>query len=578
MKRYIATLLTLTMVLSLAGCGKKDDSKKSKVKFSVPSTEDTTSSETSTVATTSETTVETTTESTTETTPAPTTPSDPHGPIPALYHELVTLNLDLTTEEHFFCEKPEDQPENETFCVQTYCDYVTVSTTGLAELNDFLDEVYMRLKYDCETTYENMLYKKNTGVITKRNFNDMFFAYTTTIYRADSRFLSFAVTNTFYNVSDDWYYSSESSTYVMDTATAKYIDLFDVITDPSAFANEMRAQAANLQFPVYSGPEGQERERNAILAAADTIANGDYVVGFLLTNNCIMLQCPDLIQDDMSTTYVFSLNVLDLGGCVDLTYFNETTPCYTLTADRNNVIKWDLYDDGVLDTFAIESPVMGFDTFAIKWNGTTCDIPELPNYLSSEDDDLVSFFIAHAADGDYLYLEFAPAEGEPVNYTLACKIENGGLSLIPDYFGEFEAIPYDLSDCHILKRNDLLGTGTISCPVSIENSNGTPVDTSSYCVKKGNFQGITAHDMTVEIWAEDGSGTVGSLKVSGGTPVRLLGIDTEKNLAYFCTLNEDDTLNEYFQMQCESDDYGSYDITFEGESAYTLFTNCTYYD
>ena len=85
--------------------------------------------------------------------------------------------------------------------------------------------------------------------------------------------------------------------------------------------------------------------------------------------------------------------------------------------------------------------------------------------------------------------------------------------------------------------------------------------------------------MQLGLFTEDGQPTGESITVPAGTPVRLEGIDTDKGLAYFTTLHRDASQNESFQMVLTVDpDYEYYDVKFDGEGNFELFTGSHYYD
>ena len=74
------------------------------------------------------------------------------------------------------------------------------------------------------------------------------------------------------------------------------------------------------------------------------------------------------------------------------------------------------------------------------------------------------------------------------------------------------------------------------------------------------------------------------MTVPAGTSVRLIGVDEAKEMAYFTTLNVDESQNQNFKMLVYKDSYGQnpydfdFDVYFDGEGAYELFTGAPYYD
>ena len=144
-------------------------------------------------------------------------------------------------------------------------------------------------------------------------------------------------------------------------------------------------------------------------------------------------------------------------------------------------------------------------------------------------------------------------------------------------FSQFSDYPYNPNNLGVDIRGDLLGTGIFEKECYLSSDNGLPLEYTGFYEKEGI--GATKRKMTLGLFDEDGKPTGKSITIPANTCVKLIGIDIEKELAYFVTLNKDESKNQEFQMVIRKDpDYEHYDVTFDGESSYELFYGCSYYD
>jgi len=149
-----------------------------------------------------------------------------------------------------------------------------------------------------------------------------------------------------------------------------------------------------------------------------------------------------------------------------------------------------------------------------------------------------------------------------------------------NHFGGFGQQGYGYGVDELSDRiGEILGTGSFTKPSSLCTAGaiGIPVNNGSFFYKTG--VGLTTEKMNLGLFTEDGQPTDQSITIPAGTPVRLEGIDIDKELAYFTTLHRDASENESFQMVLTCDEqYEYYDVTFNGKGNYELFKGSHYYD
>lgn len=539
MKRSILALLTIAFVLSSFACAKKEEQKTTPGN---PITETTTESTTTTEKPT-ETTEDTTTETTTEAiTPAPSIPVEipeaAFGDIPEVSHDLKALKLTNNPVEHHYCQSS-GQSEYNHFYIEVDSDCYALDGEAYPEMAEVLNKYFSEQTSGCEESYAHFL-SEMEDVDAHDDENSMRESREVTITRADSIALSFyTVTDASLPMSGG---SQVTEYFNYDVKTATPIDLYDIVTDEKVFADVVKYKAIE-QFSAPPEVSYQDEQLTLFLDAADKIANKEKF-DFSLSSNCLTLCAPDP-NPGSSWIYTMTISVIDLGGCIDLSYFDSTPSSYTLIADEGGEIKWDFDGDGVLDVLKVEDD--SGEGLSIALNGTKFDQNEVEKYIYNTW--LSTSFMTHTSNGDFLYVvmsdEFAADD------TLVYQLIDGQLKAM-GRTGMFKFLPYDPDYCFLIERVDVVGSGGMYIPCSIATKDGLPIITDSY-YKASNSTcnaGIAKIDLKAK---SDG----GAFTVAAGTSLKLLGIDPEKKLAYFTTLNQDESLNQTFQLDLYvySDEY-----------------------
>ncbi len=311
-----------------------------------------------------------------------------------------------------------------------------------------------------------------------------------------------------------------------------------------------------------------------LIAAIEDPSNED--IHFVLYQNAIRLFQPGSSVGD-PTIFSITVPVLHLGNCVNLEYFTSTPEYYALTADSNNEVYWDFDEDGSLDIVTVTNTGDDYvPELEISYNGKIIDSSGVD---IADAYDISWVIMVHTDSGYYLYVEFA--EENPTHSTHVFHLENEDFK----YVGRCEEIyefPYNPTSVPVAFRSDLVGTGHFEVECTLIGNNGLPDQTTSYFAK--DALAVTVKDMTLGAYDSNGDATGDIVTVPAGTSVRLIGVDEAKEMAYFTTLNTDPSQNQNFKMLVYKNSYGSdpydfdFDVYFDGEGAYELFTGAPYYD
>ena len=568
MKRCISILLTMTMILSLAGCSKKTEETKKKKK--PKKTTDTEVTETEAPTESTKETSDTSDTSETEESTDPTGLAKPTGPVHVqMDHDLSFLELEKNSTDIAYAELAENVDNDVLIKVVMSCEEYSILTPGYDIMNRELSSVLEKNKEDMELYYKQVvnsfpdLQKKITQDNVWQYYSSGMSSY---VYwaRADEQICSYRISRW---ASGDGL-DEHSKTYCnYISATGDAIAFDDVVTDRAAFAEEILLNRPNVG--PDDGDYAIEKDKGYQELAAN-IRDGKEV-SFLLYPNCIsIVGVVDMFGSQQELT--LDISVLDLPHCVDLSYFNHTTEYYSLYPDMADSFKWDFDEDGILDTVTVtdkDGGEYGID-LSITMNGQESDTSQAP--YQDEYDGLSWLYMAHTDSGFYLYVELSVED--PVFSTYVFHLNNGVFEYV-DHIGQLSSYPYNPEDVGLDHRCEILGTGHMTERCTLIGGDGIPVQTDPF-IEKSSL-GVTAKKMTLGVWI-DGQPTGDPLPIPEGTPVRVLGINPDQELVYFTTLNVDPSENIEFQMVLRKTDYGGYDVTYNGEGSYQLFRGAFYYD
>ncbi len=614
MKKSVAAILSLAVVLSMTGCTSKsnetrtewtpDTTKATTTKESETTesetSESTTESEETTTATESETTE---TSETSETSESETTKESETSASESESETKATESETRETEPTETTETPEDLPLFEVrhdlqnlratreiyqrargvLCENAYNNMAYVKEDF--EYYDFHEED--RAKYDqlmntIDSIYDgraNMLdYKYDTKSSTfyedaKKYDSDTIYSEGTSSYwskvfmsRCDSQIVSFRIVDWF----EDGDYSRAYLNYMAEDGRELTLD--DVVTNRKLFAGEIK----NYILP---DPDDEwekttsERYNQGLKNLISDIENGKDV-DFLLYSNAIRFFFDVKDSDNYTYNYNCTVSIANRNDCIDMSYFGATTKYYSLLADENNTIIWDFNEDHETDRVSM---VANGDKLTFTYNNTISEI-EIPSADVSDAGGYDMYCMCFTDGGFYLYVT-AYME-DPVDQQL-CFHLNGEKF---EYVGEtldFDDFPFDPSNFCADSRCDILGTGYMIIQSSIVGNEGMIKPIDGFYMKEG--LGVTKYDMTLSKYSEDGPFSGDTIKIPAGTTVRMIGIDADHEMALLATCNEDASKDEMFYMACwrdKSNQYDDYDFTIKYNSMndYELFDGVLYAD
>lgn len=355
--------------------------------------------------------------------------------------------------------------------------------------------------------------------------------------RADEQICSFATLE-----QDEYSYTSEY--YTFDTISSEPLDLDKVITDRSLFADALQSQ-----YPECADIASEIRD------------NVD--ISFLLYQNCIAFRYDDYEEVRVST--------MNLGYCVDLSYFTSTPEFYTLISDSHGYILWDVDGDGFLDSvrgYTSEDPLYYCRTI-LEYNEQV--FKEGNAYDDADDLGYVKdIYLVKTDDGFYLYVNGIFAD--MLNYTTTFHFENNGFEKSGGG-GSFLTFPCNPDNCYITHFSDTLGTGIIIENCSLIGNHGEPECVSPF-QRKVSLRNVFFNKFDLEAKTCDRYGKEDgrSITIPTESAIRLVCIDSENKKAIMAILNTDGTDQVYFQMDvvlCEDYAYDC-DIVYQ-EKTYRIW-------
>ena len=604
MKRNIAALLSLSVVLGLAGCTPKETrtertTTKEETTEPVESTSESETTGTETSESTSETASESTSESTTETEETTTesetsdtsdtsetskeseTSETSEAPKPAkefkVAHDLSRPKLNRETHNigvAGIAPKTDDLMAS----LSEHMTYYTFMDPGYDSMRNLLDSLY-----DGRTTMLDYKYNEKLKTFSDdlKNFTSeniwadgrTSFGSDFSFTRADSQVFSICIKDRIPTDEEEItpYYSETYLNY--NAKDASEIHLSDIITDGKAFASAIKSKYTRQPVGTDWEDKLNERRNNGLAQIASDIEKGEEIP-FLLYHNAIQFK---YIQkfDTYATTYYYVFSVADLANCVNMDYFGNTEPYYTLTADSNGDLYWDFDEDGTPDKMSLTTTEKTLD-FMLNNTPTSIDITS-DMYA---DDGYILDLVMYTESGFYIYVT---CENEdPVNAKLLFHLDGEKVSFVSE-IEDFEEFPFDPGRCYFTSRSDIMGTGHITITGTCLGTKGKPTPSEDFYLKDGI--GVTTTDMTLGKYNDNGpfAGDLQTIKIKKGTPVMLIGIDSASEMAVLSTLNTNPDENELFYMACWRDksnrfsDY-DYEIRYNGETSYQLFTGPMYAD
>ena len=560
MKRLITLLLSASMILALAGCGKKDEeetkkTKRTKATLVTEETEDPYETETE-----SETESETETE--TETDPPVVTgdgsriatPKDyPISSDFAISHDAENIYYSRATAFRAYAEPYDDNGRTMACLMLEEIDSLRFEPADIDTYNQLwntLEAIFDQLNYNYDQLYEKLLPQFSDN-IAQGNVKDYTMKEEITFYRTDTEYFSFMVAQDY----DCDMQNASSKTYNYATSDGREITFNDIVTDKQGFSDFFIDYISNGDY--YDFEIAQAKDLAANMLVDDETA---FPVEFLLGYDGIYLVYS---QNNVYPT-IFKIPAMYCGDYIDMSYFGKTPECYTLSNDGYGRITWDIFEGDELEEIHPEFVTDEYDSVV----GIDLVLDDLMR-VSVPDSDLVegeSFMGMKLVKGFntyYVYLSMAMEEDDCNNYVF--KLTGSvGFEYVGSFRGNFTGTWYDPSLFKLTERSEVLGTGYANMDYSAVN-NAIPEPISLYCNKEAIV--IAAKDIPyTDDFGEDHT-------IPAGAAVYLFDYEPGGGKLEGMLLNKDFTKSEIVTLDL-SFDGGS--ILINGENQDDVFDGIRY--
>lgn len=576
MKRLVSSVLTLAMVLSLAGCSKKSEESTRATKQTTASEATTTESETDETTTTeSETEETTTTESETEETT--TKESETEGsttesksgdsglasytisPDFKIHSDLQKVLYETRKEKraYGFVASVEDNKINS---LRKECDLLTViDEDNYSQLWNTLDGIFPAMNSNFDDIYEQKLPSYVDGSAT----DSLSITNKTFVVRSDSEVFSFV---TYQNTNSS---TSFFKTYNYRSGDSMEYTLDDVVTDRAGFSKFFSEYISGaIKDDAYSASDLE-----TVKALAKKISDPNQAVPFLLTYDGILI----VYTQDYAFS-MFKIPAVYAGDYIDMSLFGGTPESYVLQSDEYNHIIWDIDGDGTLDEISAVSETDEYDSlisFGISVNGKVEKLPD--SELDYSDMGLYKFYLLKAADGFYVYaevyLESSDAVIEVFKYDgSSFKYQKGFFGNLPNM--HIDGFFFDPSNFTISHSSDIMGTGYVIDNVFAEENDGMP----KRIVKMGERYQIVAtrQELTVNKFSNNGTPD-GTATLPEKAVFAVIGIDLEKRTLLCQYLDADESKNFYFELNVDpAQNEEDYSLKYNGIEQNDLFLGLFY--
>ena len=551
MKKYVALLLSLAMVLSLTSCESSKSSKDVDSKLlNISATEDTESTETKpTDLSTTETTEESTSDTVpteTETTPSDTVPSDTTETTPApgitlpsgftISHNLDKLEIYRET-EYLGCGKVEGSGDDmkvgrASAALYYLYDMNENSPLGKAlksryeKNSELVGKVFSRLQKELELT--------GTGEYWI-DFNQYYIE--PEVLRADSEILSFiegAHNYSFIELKDSELYQPSSGNYRVKDGSV--IELTDVVKDLDALVKIVEEKSNPSEY-------GYDE-------LIKSVKDGTARFGILYDG----IYLPD----------VGKIPVIGNETLFDLSYFGNTTATdYTVRFDRDWKLEWDVDGDNVLDKITLsiakdpDSDSIG--KLSILFNNDTYEYTsEQIEYLENDMayNEGMDSFVAFTDNGTFLFVLLEDFMFS--THVILFKVDGGKLVPLDDYVCGVREI-CDPSDLLISEGVEGIGINSGSNRVRISENGELLYKSIYFDVYDGPY--ITRVDLPgvmTDLWATDGGDTV----IPKGSVVSIIRYIDDYDEFVAEVHNEDESKSYYVLLQKDREGkIGGYSIS-----------------
>lgn len=405
MKKAVSLLLTMTMVLSLAACGKSEETKKPKKPKRTTTTEAT---ETEKPTEQPSDTTETTEELTSAT-------SDTTAPSQGVTHDLTAYEAEVG---RYYCVYGAIDPTDDNQ-YGTTLDRVEVSCDVVDVMLDYdnpepilkqIDEETFTELFNAATVFNQEAAEFAAAEKSGKELSVYYKTRSVDIYRADSKIFSYVVEE--YEAKPG---TNNEPVYTMknfDSATCAPITFEDVITDPDALIAYVQENLSNAF--VLDDTINAIKDKSLVF--------GILYDGIYLYN--IHTKIPAIGNENM----------------LNMSLFTATPEVYSLMLDAHQNLEWDIDGDGNNDSLCVQMP--HDDSILITINAEEYEfgpevLPEVGGYYFNS---YYASYVFFTHEGCYLLVQMSTGEDD---YSVYAIFE------LKDGKAEFKDFEYGwLADAH----------------------------------------------------------------------------------------------------------------------------------
>lgn len=536
MKKTLALLLGIAIVISSTACSAEETEQKKKKKKKQKDTETESISETDLEES----------ESTDAPTDPPSDPSADPSDTPSNYTfveefsinegSLHHINVFQSTGYHSYgvYVPDEDSYYGNVPSVDVVYDTLFFDGSSFQDLGYRLEEIFGYKSMQAQDVYDDAVDDLLSSVSAGDDPITLFLEMKATVIRADEQVVSFM-----YEQSPGGdYYNDEHvlETYTICPDCGEDILFTDIVTDVdgfTAFLEEYLADELN----------------NEVIA--DLISKcKDGSIKFLLAYDGIMLY----MENDLYPSGFVKIPAYLLEGMANMYWFGSTPEYYVLYPEIDNSYAWDFNGDLAVDTLSFEcvqDDYYSLDHIDFDINGTSFQITA--DELIESDEDLYwigtfkSSLVMRTDSGFFLYLTFW---GEDISedtmifhITNDMNVEYMGYTgvYLPDY-------PCDPSNFIVRRLTNLGGTGMLSGSASVIGTGGKPQWMSEVLERRSHVL-VTKTDLTMD---EFGGGD--TVTIPAGTPVAVRFYYPDSQLVMIEVLDRNGYSNVYM-MDVNTDEF-----------------------
>ena len=547
MKKLVAILLSMSMVLAASACTKETEETKKKKKTK-KTTEDTEDSDTSETDEPSDSDTSDTEDTTDTTTTAPVSTG-------TWVFDDTLEDLGMYYPQNNFRSYGSYDADSETgyYLVGNIEDFYFEDDPEFDALQDAIDEVIGPLQRETDSAIADAADAYQKALAAGEDpVSDMIY-FSLALYREDSQVFSFAIVDSY-----KWAWEDvEAYNFRLDGTPIKFTD---VVTDTSAFADYFES----LVDEIY--PDGYEAEFY-VDVIKDRIKDG--TIPFCLVYDGIQLFCEG--------TTPIKISAFGAEDMLNMEYFGKTPQYYSLIGDYNYSVTWDFNGDGNMDTVSAKAVPNGdeFCDIEVTLNGNTINsstdlgIDIYAYYLDTA-------FVMYSDCGYHLYVITTSIDGYEdclifdINGDKPVYLDDFGMMFTNKTF--IDPIGFEMHTYYDLLGTVKLTNNYTTVGYSLE---GIPAYTNNY-FDSDQFSITTKASINGKIIDKSTSSEIGDITIAPDTTVRCAYFDVSTEELILEVLNFDRSQNQLVKVNFEfdSDEWAFY---IDGVDIYDLFYDIMFY-